>query len=499
MTVYLIKGFPDLLDKPGGTALIGLFGNTTAIGTGNISGDFVEVKIGSQTGWVSKDSLVVKDRDTLDEVAFVHECLIAERRINVLPQTKPWFISADYVIARAIFECQGAAQKLVNAGDRIPGSDAVGPLQVSSAEWQNFLDNGGTLAAGFGKADVDSYLSQVWGAAFTMFTDAKAITQVRLGAGQGSNADPPLPSYLEIFLTYLTASPKAAVALADATATPADKGQSAAPAGAGAGVAAGAGAPAASPDSASKLNNFLKTKIGWTDDQIATLFRARPGLTGTNDGNAKTVGDFVNAISPAFAQALRDASDMISHDAPETIATVNGTGGAPERGQSAAGGYIGSVRAPWAAELQSRDNWLQVAGMALSEDAKHPQPVIEALFNRVAYLNSVGKHMTLIQMLHSGFYGPINRGQLPTFIQEVTSSPIIVAKINDAIEAVVNGSDMIQGYTDQGLPTDPNGQRLPRLDIGGNVFNDWAGGPGGAAASAKWRVDFEAKAKGKLS
>ena len=328
MTVYLIKGFPDLLDKPGGAAIMGLFANTTAIGTGNVSGNFVEVKVGSQTGWVSNDSLLVEDRDTLEEEAFVRECIIAEREVNALSQTAPWFVSADYVIARAIFESQDAASKLVNAGNKIPGSDAVGPLQISTAEWQRFIDNGGTLAAGFGKASVDDYLAQPWGAAFTMFTDAKAITQAKLGAGQGNIADPPLPSYLEIFLAYLTASPKAAVALAAAAATPADKGQGAAPAGA-AGAGAGAAAGAAGPDSASKLNDFLKNKVGLADDQIATLFKARPSLTGTNDASAKTVGDFVNSVSTALGQALKDASDLISKDTPETVAAIIGTGNAP--------------------------------------------------------------------------------------------------------------------------------------------------------------------------
>jgi uncharacterized protein (TIGR02594 family) len=344
MIIYRVRGFPDLLDKPGGTALPDTIGSTVA-GTGNFQGDFVEVSTGTKTGWLSKDVLEVKDRDTLNEEAFVRECIIAERTVNALPQTKPWFVAADYVIARAIFESQDATSKLVNAGNKIPGSDAVGPLQVSSAEWQRFLDNGGTLAAGFGKGSVDLYLAQVWGAAFTMFTDAKAITQVKLAAGQGSSADPPLPNYLEVFLAYLTASPKAAVALAAATATPADKGQNGAPAGAagagagaagagagaaaGAGAGAGAAAGAASPDSASKLNDFLKNKVGLTDDQIATLFKARPSLTGTNDANAKTVGDFVNAVSTPFGQGLQDASDLITKDAPETVAAVVGAGNAP--------------------------------------------------------------------------------------------------------------------------------------------------------------------------
>jgi uncharacterized protein (TIGR02594 family) len=326
MIVYLVKGFPDLLDKPGGKSIERVFNNNTAIGTGNFQGDFVEVQIGDKTGWLSKNVLGINDRDTLDEETFVRECIIAERTVNALPQTKPWFVSADYVIARGIFESQDGTNKLVNADSKIPGSDGVGPLQVSSAEWQRFLANGGTLAAGFGTGSVDDYQAQVWGAMFTMFTDAKAITQVKIAASQGSSADPPLPNYLEIFLAYLTASPKAAVALAAAAETPADKGQSGAPAG----VGAGAGAQAAvSPDSSAKLNDFLKNKVSLTDDQIATLFKARPSLTGTNDANAKMVGDFVNAVSTAFAQGLRDASDLITKDAPETVAAVVGAGNAP--------------------------------------------------------------------------------------------------------------------------------------------------------------------------
>ncbi len=332
MIIYLVRGFPDLLDKPDGAAIEGLSGHTTVAGTGNFSGDFVEIKVEDKTGWVSKDSLVVKGRDILNEEAFVRECIVAERAVNALPQTEPWFVSADFVIARAIFESQDVARKLANAGNKIQGSDAVGPLQISTAEWQRFLDNGGALAADFGTGSVDDYLAQTWGAAFTMFTDAKAITQAKLGAGQGSNTDPPLPSYLEIFLAYLTASPKAAIALAAATATPADKGKDAAPAGAagvGAAAAAAGAAGAAGADGASKLNDFLKTKAGLADDQIAALFKARPSLTGTNDANARTVGDFVNSVSTAFAQGLKDAFDLINKDAPETIVAVIGTGNAP--------------------------------------------------------------------------------------------------------------------------------------------------------------------------
>jgi len=318
MTTYLVKGFPDLLDKPGGTAIDGLSGNMIVEGTGNFSGDFIEVKVDDQTGWVAKDSLVVKGRDIMSEAAFVRECLVVEFVVNELPQTTPWFVSADYVIARAIFETQDAGHKMTNAGPKIPGSDGVGPCQISTAEWKRFLDNGGSLAAGFGAGSVDAALPQAYGAAFTMFADAKAITEAKRAAGEGSDAEPPLPSYLEIFLAYLTGSPKVAIALAAAAATPADKGQDPAT------VPATAGS-----DGTSKLNDFLKTKAGLADDQIAALFKARPALTGTNDASAKTVTDFVSGVSTRFAQGLKDAFDLINKHAPETIAVVAGSGKAP--------------------------------------------------------------------------------------------------------------------------------------------------------------------------
>jgi uncharacterized protein (TIGR02594 family) len=314
MKKYRITDFTDLLDKPGGAPKLQLFPNMILDGTGNVSGDFVEVHAGAQTGWLAKGTYEEADRLQLNEVAFVRECIIAERSFNALDQTKPWFVLADYLIARALIETR---PKLENAGNKLDGSDAVGPMQVSSVEWQKFLDSDCPLKEGFEKGDFDDYLMQVWGAAYTMFADAKAITQVRLDAGTGSEADPPLPSYLEIYIAYLTGSAKAAVALSDAAATAADTGQ-----------ASAGGATTTNPDSGTKLNQFLKSKQLLTDDQIATLFKTRAKFTGTNDGNAKTVGDFVQAVTTELNTALKEAFALIQKDAPETIPPV-GQGGAP--------------------------------------------------------------------------------------------------------------------------------------------------------------------------
>lgn len=146
--------------------------------------------------------------------------------------------------------------------------------------------------------------------------------------------------------------------------------------------------------------------------------------------------------------------------------------------------YIKSRRERFAAQLQDPLVKLQVEAMLVSEDAAHPLPVVESLFNRCDYANR-----TIYQMLHSGFYGPINRGKLPSFEHLIKHNPHLKAHVDAAIEAALDGSNVIQGYTDQGLPTDPNG-RWPGMHLHGEVFNDWGGGPGGHAGAKAWREAF---------
>jgi hypothetical protein len=156
--------------------------------------------------------------------------------------------------------------------------------------------------------------------------------------------------------------------------------------------------------------------------------------------------------------------------------------------------YIAQRRQQFAAEVADPTIHDEVCAMMITEDGANPVPCLESLLNRVDYVKSSGKNQTIRGMLHGGFYGPYNRGMYPRTIAQLHANPSLKARMEAAITTVFAGSNMIQGFTDQGLPTDPNGRRLPHLVIGGNVFNDWGGGPGGHDGAEKWRQAFEAEA-----
>jgi hypothetical protein len=147
--------------------------------------------------------------------------------------------------------------------------------------------------------------------------------------------------------------------------------------------------------------------------------------------------------------------------------------------------YLAARRAGMKAEI-ARDPRLrnELAGMMMLEGS--PVQTMESLANRAEMMNkwrgSRGmKPMSLHEMLHSGFYGPINRGQLPGAIARLQHNPALMKRMGAAIDAVMGGSNTVKGYTDQGMPSDPNGawgMRHGHMMKGGNLFTDWGGGPG---------------------
>lgn len=160
--------------------------------------------------------------------------------------------------------------------------------------------------------------------------------------------------------------------------------------------------------------------------------------------------------------------------------------------------YLAAQRAGIKAEIDRNPSLReQLAGMMQLEGT--PLQSMESLANRFAATNAYRKKqglapLTVEQMLHNGFYGPINRGQLPGAIAGLKRNPRMMQRMNELIDAVISGSNSILGATDQGMPSDPNGRHVGsdgfRLRKGGNVFNDWGGG-GGHGWNEQWRRETQ--------
>ena len=157
---------------------------------------------GMGDGWLPKANVTeVPDpaRPDVDPESFVRQCILVERSFNVIDANAPWFVSADFLLARAIIETG-----IKNPGPAA-GSDAVGPLRVGSPEWNAFLASNQPFAKAFGPKDFDFPMLQVYGAAQRMRVDAEAISKESPSdAAAAASKDVFLPSYLDLFHAYLT-------------------------------------------------------------------------------------------------------------------------------------------------------------------------------------------------------------------------------------------------------------------------------------------------------
>jgi hypothetical protein len=187
---------------------------------------------------------------------------------------------------------------------------------------------------------------------------------------------------------------------------------------------------------------------------------ATPGRGGASFGSARYPG-----ISEDTAKAIE-----------QTSRSIGGTNGRAQGDASdaAANGTLAQRRARFAQEMQDPKVRDEVKGMLHTEGTA--LPTLEALMNRQEMTGG-----SLHRGLHSGFYGPINRGQLPGAIAAVHNNKKLNDKYEAAIDKALAGSNIIKGYTDQGMPSDPNGSlrsaatARDHIRIGGNEFTDWGG------------------------
>ena len=154
-------------------------------------------------------------------------------------------------------------------------------------------------------------------------------------------------------------------------------------------------------------------------------------------------------------------------------------------------GFLAARRARFAEEIKNDPSLrLHLAAMQMTEGISGGG-TIESLMNRTDMQGSslrkmLGYNADGTQSVDSrgrrnSFYGPIRRGELPAAIAKLQSNPKLFQKYDAYTQRALAGSHAIGGYTDQGLPTDPNGSRrtgIPGFKISpkdGNEFTDWVG------------------------
>lgn len=190
-------------------------------------------------------------------------------------------------------------------------------------------------------------------------------------------------------------------------------------------------------------------------------------------------------------------------EAVRSVAQRLGLGGVmPQAAQQAHGSegvtpnaYLASRRERFRTELENDPKLLEtLAALVHAEGASDPVPVAESLMNRMDMTNrSLRSGMT------GAFYGPIRHGYMAEHYAAIRNNPRLKERMVAAIEAALQGSNTINGATDQGMRTDPNGRYQGGLvDRGhGNIFNDWGGGSfaglSGHAASRAYREMIQAE------
>ncbi|MBG6173453.1 uncharacterized protein (TIGR02594 family) [Labrenzia sp. EL_208] len=144
--------------------------------------------------------------------AFITTCVRAEEWINAMPDTGVNYVHADYLIALAIYET-----KMANVGNETPGTDAVGPFQITSTRWKEFLDASGD--PDFVEDDRDNISDQIYGMAFLTREHTRTISDVitahEKAAGSSPDADkagPYIPTFADIFIAAVV-TPLAAIEL----------------------------------------------------------------------------------------------------------------------------------------------------------------------------------------------------------------------------------------------------------------------------------------------
>jgi hypothetical protein len=219
---------------------------------------------------------------------------------------------------------------------------------------------------------------------------------------------------------------------------------------------------------------------------VPSLLKSTPGSALPDMG----IGRSGSSLRTGGIGALTGSSKVPSIGGAPGSAAADMTTGQGLSGNA----FLAARRARFADELQSDPNLrMHLAAMQMTEGASRGG-TIESLMNRMDMQGSSLRkglgYSTDGQINPRSFYGPIRRGELGPAIAKLRANPKLFEKYDAYTQRALAGSHVVGGYTDQGLPTDPNGSArtgIPGLrlrdpktgKIDGNEFTDWVG-PGSA-------------------
>jgi hypothetical protein len=266
-----------------------------------------------------------------------------------------------------------------------------------------------------------------------------------------------------------------------------------------------------------------KVEIDNTDDFAAGVGGiARPGGPGVGAGPAGGAGGAGAGGGPGGGGRLPGAAAPAAAPGEPTSATVQGppaaaaapgepfsarvqgppapAPGAPPTPPGTLGGdtslsgnaFLASQRARFKAELdKSPELKKRLAAVVDLENPAAGTAVVESLMNRMAM--SGGTIASGIGGGGKSFYGPVRRGSDVTRQEELERDPKRMAARMKQIDEALAGSNIIQGYTDQGSAGDPNYiTGGVGINIANERFNDW-GGYKGVETSRAWREAQQAQ------
>ena len=209
------------------------------------------------------------------------------------------------------------------------------------------------------------------------------------------------------------------------------------------------------------------------------------GLTVGGDGCSP-----LGARSPSRSLDAAEARPVQAALQPAVPATTQAAGSS---------GLLASQRQPLMDEV-NRDPATKLLLYQMMATEGGGAPTVEALFNRVALVRQTLPGYSIREELRSGFYGPIKHG----FAQRRFISPTQQASYDRILGAVVGGSNIIQGRTNQGsLITRDPGTRLPgRVYVPQTpyeVYNFWEGRRRGVDFSTRKAAAFAAEQQARIA